>query len=200
MMTCAHLRELLSAYLDAQSPPGPAAEVAAHLQACPRCREEMESLRWAGRLLASLPAPRLEFDLAPAVVARASIPRWRERWRAGRDFLAPRQGFYLRQFARAAAIVALFMLAATVRGRGPSDLLISWPGRVAGAAGTGMAHLTAGLAQAQVFLGGGLPDIPSDRGAASLKERRSPPAQPSRLPCAPAIASKGEEVGSHVLA
>ncbi|NIM07314.1 MAG: hypothetical protein GTO55_11575, partial [Armatimonadetes bacterium] len=60
--------------------------------------------------------------------------------------------FILRQVSRAAVVIVLFALAANVPGRGPSDLVVSWPARVAGAAVEGMAYLSASFDRAQAFL------------------------------------------------
>jgi anti-sigma factor RsiW len=196
-MTCNEISELLSPFLDRRLSAPKSEQVAAHLEACVRCRDELAALRFSAELVASLPAPRLPDDLARAVVARASTSPWRERWAGLRDLLVLRQAFLLREFSRAVAIIALFLLAATARGRGPSDLVISWPGRVAGVAGAGMAQLTAGLAEAQAYLdstGSAAPAKP----AAQPVRRRPARLRPSSIPSHPAIAAK--EVRSHDLA
>ena len=199
-MTCNEISELLSPFLDGRLSAPEFEQVAAHLEACATCRDELAALRFSAELVASLPAPRLPDDLAPAVVARASTSPWRDRWAALLDVVVPRQAFLIREFGHAVAIVALFLLAATVRGRGPSDLVITWPGRVAGAAGTGMAHLTAGLAEAQVYLGGSGGASPGKPAAQPPRERRPARLRPSSLPSHQAVAATIEEVRSHGLA
>jgi len=199
-MTCAEVSELLSPYLDRRVAAPEADEVAVHLEACARCRGELAELRFSAALLASLPAPPLGDDLAAAVVARASTPRWHERWAALQDWVAPRRSFLAWQLSRAIAIVALFLLAATARGRGPSDLVISWPGRVAGAAGAGMAQVTAGIAEAQAYLASGRTALPARPAARRSRERRVAPLRPSSIPSRPAIAANRQEVTHHDLA
>jgi len=199
-MTCREMHELLSPYYDGRAPAAQAREVEAHLQECQGCSAEMDALRFASLILASLPAARLPEDLAPQVVARASAPRWKERWEAALDFIVPRQAFLISVFSRAVAVIALLLLAASVRGRGPSDLVISWPGRVAGAAGAGMARLTAGLAEAQVFLDAAAGTLPSPPASAPFEKARPAPAQPSRAPSSSPVATNHQEVSSHVLA
>jgi anti-sigma factor RsiW len=198
-MTCQQLSELLSAYLDRRLAAPPADDVTAHLETCARCRAELAELRFGARLVASLPAPRLDADLVAAVVAQAATPRWREGLATLRDWIAPRRSWFARELSRAIAIVALFLLAATARGRGPSDLVISWPGRVAGAAGAGMAQLTAGIAAAQGYLGAGgaapagwasAPAAPAKPAApAHRRQRRAAPLRPSSITPPTAIAA-----------
>jgi len=214
-MTCQEVVEALSPYHDGRLPAQEAREVDAHLEACPACRQELEALRWTSRLLACLPAMRLAVDLAPGVVARAPASWWRRESEALRDLIAPRRGVVVRELARAAVIVGLFVLAATARGRGPSDLVISWPGRVAGAAGTGMARVTVGLAEARVFLSGGAVALPSEPVSSPTRKGKSERARGSSMPSNSAVAVESfalrsddasptsrirQEVTSHVLA
>jgi anti-sigma factor RsiW len=187
-MTCNEINERLSAFLDGRLPAPEREQVAAHLEACAACRDELAALRFSADLVASLPAPRLPDDLAPCVVARASTSPWRERWAALRDLPVPRRAFLVREFSRAVAIVVLFLAAATVRGRGPSDLVISWPGRVAGVAGAGMAYLTAELAEAQVYFSSGAA-LPARPAAQAPRERRPERLRPSSLPSRQAVAA-----------
>jgi len=149
-MTCPEVRDMLSAYMDAALPAGDAHQVSAHIESCRVCREELAALRLVSDLVGSLPAGRLRTDLAPRVVARASAPRWRETWAAMREFVAPRRAFLGRQMARAAAIAALFFVAASAPKT--AGLVVSWPSRVAAAAGSGMSYVTAGIEQAQALL------------------------------------------------
>ncbi|UCH35064.1 MAG: zf-HC2 domain-containing protein [Armatimonadota bacterium] len=197
-MSCRDVRELLSSYLDGRLSPSEAAEVEAHIEVCDACREELAGLRMTSQLLGSLPADRLSVDLAPALVARAASSRWRERWEAMRDFVAPRQVFVVRQLGRAAAVFAFFVLASAASGRGPGDVFLSWPGRVAGVAATGAAELTAGLAEVQILLGGSvaaqLPEAP----ATVPDQERPGPVRPSRIPSSSAVALNAEEGSSHV--
>jgi anti-sigma factor RsiW len=149
-MTCPEVRDLLSAHMDTALPAGDAHQVSAHIESCPVCREELAALRLVSDLVGSLPAGRLRTDLAPRVVARASAPRWRETWAAMREFVLPRRAFLGREMARAAAIAALFFVAAS--GPKTAGLVVSWPGRVAAAAQGGMVYVTSGIAQAQALL------------------------------------------------
>jgi len=167
-MNCQEIQGLLSGYLDGELPAEQARQVAEHLRDCPSCEKELESLRYACRLVGSLAPEQLSVDLAAAVVARASAPRWRERWARLGGLLAPRQAFISRQVWRAAVVLALFLLAMTVPGRGPSDLIIAWPARVAGTAQTGMAYFTAGLSRAEAFFN----ELESPRSSRRVSSRR----------------------------
>jgi len=151
-MTCEKVRDLLSAYLDEELPESTARQVAAHLAECPACREELAGLRLTSHMLGSLPGPHLSTDLSAAVVARASVPGWKEKWAGVRDSLAPRKTVLVRQFGQAIAVFALFVVAAAAPDSRVGRLVVSWPCQVAGAAGTGMAQLTASLSEAQAFL------------------------------------------------
>lgn len=177
-MNCREIREVLSPYLDGELSPSEAAEVTVHLGACEICRGELQALRLTSRLAASLPARRLKMDLAETVVAQASQSTWLDRLSALRDLVAPPGRFLVREYGRAIAVVALFMLAAAGRGQGPGDFVISWPGRVAGAAGTAVATLTAGLADAQVILTTQSLPAPSKPPVQPTRERRPKAARP----------------------
>jgi anti-sigma factor RsiW len=149
-MTCPEVRDLLSAYMDSVLPAGEANRVSNHIESCPVCREELAALRLVSDLVGSLPAGRLRRDLAPRVVARASAPRWRGTWAAMREFVVPRRALLAREMARAAVIAALFFVAAS--GPRAAGLVLSWPSRVAAAAGSGVSYVTAGIEQAQALL------------------------------------------------
>jgi anti-sigma factor RsiW len=164
-MNCPHVRELLSAYLDGELPEQRSHAVAEHLAQCSGCREELHALRVTSELVSSLSRPRLAADLSQAVVQRASVPAWRERWAAFREFVAPRRRHLVRELGRAAAVAAIFLVAAAAPDSRVGRLVVSWPSQVAGAAGTGMAHLEAGLSEAQAFL--------DERAAASAVEQKA---------------------------
>lgn len=63
-MNCRRVSNLLSAYLDAELTGSEMLEIRAHLDHCPACRAEHQTLRDTKRLLASLAlqAPRAEFE------------------------------------------------------------------------------------------------------------------------------------------
>lgn len=150
--TCETVRELLSPFMDGELARALAGEVERHLEQCPRCREEMAGLRLTIQVLASVPSPALSADLSARAVERASMPRWREMWASIRASLAPRGTFFTGGLARAAAVFALFLLAATAPDSELGSLVSSWPRQVAGVAGTGAAYVTSGLSRAQAVL------------------------------------------------
>lgn len=78
-MSCEEFSQDLSAYLDGELPPRERAALEAHLRDCPRCRQELASLRAVSRLVASLPAvePSEEFTRALSREVAARRPR---RW------------------------------------------------------------------------------------------------------------------------
>lgn len=67
------LREQLSAYLDGELGPAERARLEAHLQGCPACRAELDSLRRTVELVGRLPAvsPLRSFRLTSAMVREA---------------------------------------------------------------------------------------------------------------------------------
>jgi len=145
MVACEQAKAVLSAYLDQELDPAQASAVAAHLQECTFCRAHLEELRLTARLLAGLAAPPLPHDLAPAVVLRAAVPRWREQWAGLRELAVPGLVVLRQELGRAAAVVALFVLTAG----GPRvcrELIVSWPVGVARLTSTQVSHLNAGLA------------------------------------------------------
>lgn len=152
-MTCQQTVESLSLYLDGELAAARQREVAAHLQECCACREELESLRLSSELLGLLSSPSLAVDLAPRIVARAAVPTWRQRGQTARAFFLPKQSFLVRQLIRATAVAALFALAVNLPGRGPSGLFNSLPAHVAAAPTVGMAYLTTGIVRVQAFFG-----------------------------------------------
>ncbi len=79
--TCAEIRPLLSAFLDDQVTPAERARVTAHLTGCPRCQEDLATLRATVTALRALPTipvpPALARRLAqtrPAPPARPLVP------------------------------------------------------------------------------------------------------------------------------
>ncbi|HUT75132.1 MAG TPA: zf-HC2 domain-containing protein [Armatimonadota bacterium] len=199
-MTCSETRKLLSPFMDGELPAADVERAAAHLQTCAACREQLAALRFTSRLTASLPAARVRGDLASYVVARAAAVSWGERWAAVRDVAAPAGRFFAQEFGRAAAIVALFALAAG-RGHVVEAAILDWPVRVAGAASTGTAYLSAGLDRVQEVL---------DRAVAESSRRepkrprvrdgRSEPARPSSIPSNTAVVCSRQEGAGNVIA
>lgn len=165
-MKCKHCRDLLSAYLDGELAPSARERVGAHLEICAACRAELESLRVTAGLLAGVEVPSLTVDLAARVVERAAQPIRR----------APRVSWrpLLRVLPRFAAAAALLLLALAGTNHTAERLLTAWPRQVAGAAGTQIANLAAGLAQVQVRLQG-LPAPPgrTSDGETSMLEVRA---------------------------
>src|SRR5690349_21658611 len=54
----------ISAYVDDMLPPVARRQLAAHLPACPRCRQRLEEFSALRHALQQLPSPQLGFDLA----------------------------------------------------------------------------------------------------------------------------------------
>jgi anti-sigma factor RsiW len=73
-MQCPEIKELLSAWLDGETPAAESAAVAAHLEVCPSCRREAAVLQRLDEALGGLTAPG-PGDLAAKVRARLSRPR-----------------------------------------------------------------------------------------------------------------------------
>jgi len=187
-MTCDELRDFLSPYMDGQLAAAEAECAAAHLSVCPSCREELAALRFTSGLVSALPQEALGVDLAPRAVARASASAWRERLAALRDLLAPRRASPVRAYLRAAAVLAVFVLAAAAPGTRIGGLLISWPVRVAGAAETGIAYLAAGVVQARTFLSGaGQAQLASHSPSSTTGKQRSPALRQSGRPSGGAL-------------
>lgn len=91
-MNCRRVSNLLSAYMDAELAGAEMLEIRAHLDRCPTCQREYESLLQTKRLLGSLALrmPRVEFEAAlVGGVERAShpvlrwMPSWLTAWREG---------------------------------------------------------------------------------------------------------------------
>jgi predicted anti-sigma-YlaC factor YlaD len=88
IMSCEVTREGLQEYLDGQLPPGRAAAVGAHIQACASCRQELGLLRQVDAALAMLPLVTEPPDFTARVMARvrpadrraAEQPPFRLRW------------------------------------------------------------------------------------------------------------------------
>ncbi|MDR7523146.1 MAG: zf-HC2 domain-containing protein [Armatimonadota bacterium] len=80
-----HPSDLLSAYADGALPQGQAAEVAAHLVECDRCRTVVDDLQEVQTMLHSIPRPSPDPSLLPRTLARLEgrnrrsrfVMRWR---------------------------------------------------------------------------------------------------------------------------
>ncbi len=105
-MSCEELSEELSAYLDGELSPDERTALEAHLERCPRWREELGSLRAVSELLASLPRvePSEEFSQVLAESMSARRPR---RW------LRPIP-LFAGDLVPALAVAAMVLIAATV--------------------------------------------------------------------------------------
>jgi len=148
-MNCEDIRELLSLYDDDRLDDLQSQRIAAHLVECSGCRAELEALRYTSHLVGAFTAPPLRKDLALNVLACASQPRWREWWIGLPKLAFPMQEFVFHQLGRAAAVVALFVLATLGSGKNSSALVAALPDRAVGYAATGVAEFSTGLAKAQ---------------------------------------------------
>ena len=75
-MTCQEVREQLSAYLDEELEPAGRAEVRRHVEGCPACRAELESLKRTIQVVGSLPrvaAPESIFEELKDQLARETL-------------------------------------------------------------------------------------------------------------------------------
>lgn len=94
-----HVQELLSAYLDNQLADGERQRVLSHLQVCPACQQEFESLRWTRSLLRQTPMVALPRSF---VVRQADVE--------SRPAPAQRRALWVTQWAT--ALVALLFVVA----------------------------------------------------------------------------------------
>jgi hypothetical protein len=101
-MNCTEARPRLADHAAGLLPEAAAKALAAHLDACPACRAEAESLRGVCRLLSAAPAPEVRVDL-PALYREAAR---RERLRARRW---KRAALVAGVASAAALLVALFL-------------------------------------------------------------------------------------------
>lgn len=124
-VNCRRVSNLLSAYLDAELTGQEMLEVRAHIDQCPSCRAEHQTLRDTKRLLSSLAlrTPRAEFeDLLRAEVARTAspltwlLPAWLSAWREG-GLAVPRR----RPLTTVAALSLAGLLMATATLDAPVD-------------------------------------------------------------------------------
>jgi hypothetical protein len=79
-MKAAHVTEYYTAYLEGSLPDALRAEVARHLDACPRCAEELEAMRALVATLHELPEAPLPADFAAGVRARMADRRPARPW------------------------------------------------------------------------------------------------------------------------
>lgn len=82
-MKCPSLEEL-ALYEDGALAREERAALAAHLDTCAQCRQEVTALRATARLLEAMPAPEMPADLWPGVAARLQAPRphgWVRWWK-----------------------------------------------------------------------------------------------------------------------
>ena len=118
-MNCRRVSNLLSAYMDAELAGAEMLEIRAHLDRCPTCLSEYESLLHTKRLLGSLALrmPRTDFETTlTASAERAAhpvmrwMPSWLAAWRDG--IVAPVRP---RPVVTALALSVAGLLLATVR-------------------------------------------------------------------------------------
>lgn len=69
VLSCPEVVELITDYLDGTLPPDQAADVAAHLEACPDCPTYVEQIRTSVLALGALPAPQLSQQACDVLVA-----------------------------------------------------------------------------------------------------------------------------------
>jgi anti-sigma factor RsiW len=113
--TANHLGAELQDFLDDRLDDARQAEVRAHLQGCPRCRSELETLRWVRDVaLKQLPGE----EVPPALAARVAAAL-DEAEQHARPAASPILGRGRRRWAAAAALVAAALV-----------LLLVWPTRV----------------------------------------------------------------------
>ncbi len=93
----------LSSFLDGQLDDGQKSRVAAHLADCSNCREELDSLRYTKRLLASAPRRAMPPELISSIEQRLTQSTWTGRFWQG--LKAPRV------FVPAGAFAALALIA-----------------------------------------------------------------------------------------
>jgi len=105
-MSCEELSEELSAYLDGELSPEERAALETHLERCPRCREELASLRAVSGLVASLPRVEPSEQLSRTLAASLRARRTR-RW------LRPIP-LFAGDLIPALAVAALVLIAVTV--------------------------------------------------------------------------------------
>ena len=82
-MTCPR-HDALSAYIDQAMNPGEHARFQQHLQTCPLCQRQLDSLQALRQNLRALPSPTLGFDLASRLEDRLRHlpPQRQRRWSA----------------------------------------------------------------------------------------------------------------------
>ena len=103
-MTCKKVRVRLSSYLDGELPKEESIRIESHLQACPRCAEELDSLNAMGRLLDGLPG----MEIPPGFEQRLTMEAGRRMARQRRIVLSD-----YRWLEGAAAKIAAVLLLAT---------------------------------------------------------------------------------------
>ncbi len=185
-MICRNVREVLSAYLDDQLSASEALAIAAHLESCASCRDELEGLLFTSRLVSSLALPTLSVDLASTVVARASASSWSKGWKSLQTAFSARRAFVAGQLVRAVALAGLFLLAAAGP-RASGNVIATWPGRVGEIAAVSTACLTGTLAQAARLLqeessGSSLSRRPASSGKHRSASPNSRSGSPARIP------------------
>jgi len=201
-MTCREARNLVSSYLDGRLAGRRARDLTQHLDECAGCREELARLRFIADAVRSLPAAHLTVDLTPAVMARASAPRrweWLDALKRSAAYRPPR---VIPEFARVAVVVVALVVVVTAgAGQGPGNLVASWAGRVAGIAGTGVAQLTSGLAEARILLAERFaPASLSATAQAPAREHRPELSEPSSRRTEPEVPHARQEVVRDVYA
>lgn len=80
-MQCPNARQLAE-YHEGLGAPSEIIRLTRHIDACPRCRQEILALQRTAQMLAAMPAPRIPADLWMGVAARITAPprRLRAHW------------------------------------------------------------------------------------------------------------------------
>jgi anti-sigma factor RsiW len=117
MMRCRSCEKQLSAWLDGELAPGRAAEVEAHVAACPACAARAARLREVSALVDGLPSPVPSPEFAAGFRRKLAQARQVEREAAER----PRRWFFrLPALATAATAACALVLGLTLLRRDPA--------------------------------------------------------------------------------
>jgi len=127
-MSCARIRDDLSAWLDGELPVARAAAVAAHVDTCAACRAHSNALRGVDQALGAVSLPELRPDALAELRRRvAAEPQARSGRGAPRRAPAPRWRYALGVGAAAAAALVLYFVTATdpLDGATPEELTLA---------------------------------------------------------------------------
>jgi hypothetical protein len=133
---CREWRESLGAHALGQLPADERAALEAHLEGCPGCRAELESLTGVARLMpladperfdtAPAPPPMLGDRIAATIAAERRASQWRHRWRFGLAWSGAAAAM------ATAAVLAIFVLGDSGGSGGPPERQIAFRSLPAG--------------------------------------------------------------------